>query len=201
LGYDLHITRRTSWSDEGGREISEREWAELIASDTELEPLPSMGPTAALWKGHSTLDEPWLMLERGNIDTKNPDDALIDKMVQIAHTLGAVVQGDDGETYPLAPRPGQAAAPESRPRGKGLFARLGEIFGGTSEVTTPAGVVLRKGARVREVIGDRHVGTIVAIDPDANMGMGTVTVRLDDGRVVTHSVIAPGIDPVEGPPA
>jgi hypothetical protein len=36
---------------------------------------------------------------KGNIYSKSPDDAIIDKMVAIAKELGATVQGDDGEIY------------------------------------------------------------------------------------------------------
>jgi hypothetical protein len=37
--------------------------------------------------------------DAGNIYTKNPDNPMIKKMVQIAHRLNAIVQGDDGEGY------------------------------------------------------------------------------------------------------
>ena len=41
----------------------------------------------------------WLDCVRGNIYTKNPDEPILAKMLQIAVALGARVQGDDGEFY------------------------------------------------------------------------------------------------------
>ena len=98
MGYDLHITRRANWSDEGN-DITADEWLELVNNDSELQLKTENGPYFAVWSGKSTLREPWLDWSRGQIQTKNPDDALIDKMVSIANKLHAVVQGDDGEVY------------------------------------------------------------------------------------------------------
>src|SRR5512140_1004998 len=98
MGYDLHITRRRDWSDDGP-EIAVREWLALIEADAELEPWPANGPHFALWKGAAAQDEEWLDWQEGNIYSKNPSPALIDKMVALAAQLNAKVQGDDGETY------------------------------------------------------------------------------------------------------
>jgi hypothetical protein len=98
MGYDLHITRRANWSD-NGNDIAVYEWIEIVKNDSELQLKPENGPYFAVWSGKSTLQEPWLDWSRGQIQTKNPDDALIDKMVSIAGKLHAVVQGDDGEIY------------------------------------------------------------------------------------------------------
>lgn len=38
-------------------------------------------------------------LVRGCISTKHPDQAILTKMLEMAGTLGARVQGDDGEEY------------------------------------------------------------------------------------------------------
>lgn len=35
----------------------------------------------------------------GNVDTKNPDHAVLAKALELAGVLGARVQGDDGELY------------------------------------------------------------------------------------------------------
>jgi hypothetical protein len=105
MGYEIHITRKTDWSDEDGPMIGEEEWLRLIEMDTELsldrETQCSFGDEAvvfAAWKG-----EPGsLRWFNGEITTKDPDRALILKMVQIAERLGAKVHGDDGEEYPGA---------------------------------------------------------------------------------------------------
>lgn len=52
-----------------------------------------------LWSGPSIYPDPWLDWSEGNIHSKNPDDRLIDKMVEVAKRLNAKVQGDDGEIY------------------------------------------------------------------------------------------------------
>jgi hypothetical protein len=36
---------------------------------------------------------------RGEVYTKNPDDHTLNKLIHIAHKLGARVLGDDGELY------------------------------------------------------------------------------------------------------
>jgi hypothetical protein len=57
------------------------------------------GDHFALWNGKSKYPDPWLDWFEGNVFSKNPDDPLIDKMVEIAKKLDAKVQGDDGEVY------------------------------------------------------------------------------------------------------
>ena len=99
MGYDLHITRARSWSDNSRHKISVEEWLACVAKDSELRLSPQTGPYFALWSGKSTHPDPWLDWSDGNIYTKNPDEALIEKMVSIARELRAEVQGDDGEIY------------------------------------------------------------------------------------------------------
>lgn len=99
MGYDLHITRADFWPDNKGREISAEEWLEVVRSDPELKLAGVNGPYFALWTGESEYAEPWLDWHRGNIYSKNPDDAIIGKMLEIAKRLNAKVQGDDGEVY------------------------------------------------------------------------------------------------------
>jgi hypothetical protein len=105
MGYDLHITRKAQWSDEDGPMIGEDEWLRIIETDPELtldrETQCSFGDedvVFAAWKGEAGA----LGWFNGEIGTKNPDRALILKMVEIAEQLGAKVQGDDGEEYPEA---------------------------------------------------------------------------------------------------
>ena len=99
MGYDLHITRAEHWSENKGREITLEEWLSLIAADPELKPDPDNGIEVALWSGPSRYAEPWFEWWEGNISTKNPDRAMVAKMLQMAKTLNAHVQGDDGEIY------------------------------------------------------------------------------------------------------
>ncbi len=99
MGYDLHVTRRSFWADEEGQSISIEEWLACAKDDPELRPdLENPG-----W-------ENWLIVlsegswplwweRRGKLVTKNPGPPAIAKLVRLALSLGATVQGDDGEVY------------------------------------------------------------------------------------------------------
>lgn len=100
MGYDLHITRADDWSDNQDQWISADEWLEYIKLDSELTLVPEQGEYYAEWSGTSEYDEPWFDWYNGNIETKNPDPPVIQKMIEIAIALNAKVQGDDGEMYP-----------------------------------------------------------------------------------------------------
>jgi len=85
MGYDLYITRRKSWSDEGN-EITAGECLAYVERDTELGLRPEDGPHFAEWRGGSS--DSWLDWSDGQICTKNPEAPLIEKMVAIARQLG-----------------------------------------------------------------------------------------------------------------
>jgi hypothetical protein len=100
MGYDLHITRAEEWSDNTDSEITPQEWLALIEADPELTLMNMSGyPYFARWSGPSQYDDPWFDFSGGNIYTKNPDEPMIAKMIEMAARLGAKVQGDDGELY------------------------------------------------------------------------------------------------------
>ena len=99
MGYDLHITRADDWSRNEGHEISAEEWHDLVELDTELRFARYNGPHFAIWNAHPDGAEVWLDWHDGNVTAKNPDEALLGKLLEIARKLNAKVQGDDGETY------------------------------------------------------------------------------------------------------
>ncbi|MFN3148678.1 hypothetical protein [Bremerella sp.] len=102
MGYDLHITRRKYHFDDEGPAISESEWRALVESDPELSfSNDGNGPLFATWNGECKYPDPWFAYsaDNGSINTKNPDEKIIAKMLEIAARLGAKVQGDDGEVY------------------------------------------------------------------------------------------------------
>jgi hypothetical protein len=109
MGYDVHITRAENWVDNDDHKIEASEWLALIESDPDLRLAGYNGPHFAIWDGHPVEDEAWLDWRGGNIETKNPDDPLLRKMIEIAGRLDAKVQGDDGEFYTeaslIAPKP------------------------------------------------------------------------------------------------
>lgn len=99
MGYDVHITRAEHWPKNQGHEISAAEWHAIINTDPDLRLAGYNGPHFAIWDGHPKVIEAWLDWYDGNITTKNPDEPLLHKMVDIAARLDAKVQGDDGELY------------------------------------------------------------------------------------------------------
>ncbi len=99
MGYDVHITRAEHWSENEGHQITPSEWHDVINSDPDLRLAGYNGPHFAIWDAHPKDGEAWLDWHDGNITTKNPDEPLLNKMVDIATRLNAKVQGDDGELY------------------------------------------------------------------------------------------------------
>jgi hypothetical protein len=116
VGYDIHITRKTNWFDESGPEITVNEWRRYIESDPEMRldgyaeakcadgsVLRVNDSSMAVWIKHpeheSSEGLAWLWVFYGNIQAKNPDEHTRRKMWQIANTLSAKVQGDEGEQY------------------------------------------------------------------------------------------------------
>lgn len=100
MGLELHITRAAFYADNDSQQISADEWLAYIASDSELTLSPENGEHFVIWSGKSAYDRPWLDWFEGNVFTKWPDTALYQKMLQIARTLNAKVQDDDGTIYP-----------------------------------------------------------------------------------------------------
>lgn len=116
MGYDLHTTRRSEWSDseENQNDISLKEWLSYIKTDNELQlsntyqiKVPGsktdsmIAPGFCEWINHPSNEKPYFDYHDGNISTKNPDEDTIKKMIAIAKLLNAKVQSDDVETYSL----------------------------------------------------------------------------------------------------
>lgn len=100
MGYDLHITRSDNWAESEETPISSAEWLAIVEADPELQLEPANGPYFAHWTGPCSYREGgWFDWNDGQIQTKNPDRAILAKMLAIAEKLGAAVQGDDGEPY------------------------------------------------------------------------------------------------------
>ena len=68
-----------------------------------------------------------------------------------------------------------------------------DALGSDPGSTPPAPLPFAVGQRVRTSWG--RPGTIVAIDPDADWGMGRIDIKYDDGRTATTSCIAHGLEP------
>ena len=117
MGYNLHITRKENWVDkDASSDITLQEWLDYVKKDPEMR-LDNFGEARitggekirveeegiCVWTKYSRNgiggNYAWFWLSRGNIDVKNPDGEMRNKMIDIAQRLGAKVQGDDGEPY------------------------------------------------------------------------------------------------------
>lgn len=99
MGYELHITRAEFWAENKRNRITREEWLSVIDEDAELTIDEHNGPLFAEWIPTTRHYSPWFDWSEGNIYTKNSDRKTLAKMLQIAESLGAVVQGDEGEIY------------------------------------------------------------------------------------------------------
>jgi hypothetical protein len=190
MGYDLHITRRKRWPDKGN-DISADEWLAYVRRDQELRLQPENGPYFAEWISASQLDGSWLDWSNGEIYTKNPEAALIDKMVAIARQFGGTVQGDDGEIYD-----GGSDKPRQLPLslGERLRAWFTRLRPRHSVKIEHEPLPFDVGDRVRDSWGNEH--TVIQIDPRAEHGLGVIRTRRDNGSELAHIMIAHGLKPV-----
>ena len=109
MAYNLHIHRRTDWSERGD-DITLAEWQALCEADPTLD-LTGVATTRnprtgevieikaeglARWDGLVTA---WFTLDRGRIKVDGAQDAILAKALAIADQLRARVQGDEGEFY------------------------------------------------------------------------------------------------------
>ena len=103
MGYDVHITRASDWSESESNPIRPNEWLAFVVADPELRLAPEngFGEYFALWIIDGT-ERTWFNWREGFISTKNPERDTVRKMLEIAAYFGAKVQGDDGEVYPTA---------------------------------------------------------------------------------------------------
>jgi hypothetical protein len=187
MGYDLHITRRRHWPDEGD-DITAQEWLAYVKQDSELRLQPENGPSFAEWRGAS--GTAWLDWSDGQIYSKNPEAALIEKLVSIGRQLGAKVQGDDGEVYEGGGRPPRQPLPSFSERVTGWFARF-RPKRSVPIVHEPLGFGV--GDKVLDSWGNEH--TVLDIDPKAEHGMGVIRTRRKDGTEHAHAMIAHGLKP------
>jgi hypothetical protein len=193
VGYDLHVTRGD------GKPIAEAEWRAYVAADPELEltgvadastsegTLRYESPGLARWRHHPDGEQVWFDFRHGEVMVKNPDEATIGKMLMVARALGGQVQGDDGEIY---------ESPGGVPREPrlSLAVRLGAWVARLrpQPKIDPAVVVFVVGQRVRDFRG--QLGTVAAIDVWANGGLGRIEVHFDDGRELTFTAVAHGLE-------
>ena len=111
MGYELHITRSRDWLASEADPIGEEDCGKLVDADPELkitEFAETSTPQGILrierlgltrWSGHPHGQTVWFDLDKGRVSVKNPDEAVVTKMIAVATSLGARVVGDEGEVY------------------------------------------------------------------------------------------------------
>lgn len=197
MGYELRITRRDFYNDDHGPEISSKEWLAVVDNDEELHLDAENGPYFAKFIGDCRYGrgKGWFDWANGCIFTKNPDEAILAKMLKLAEALNAKVQGDDGEIY-VKPDldsgflEAKASAPEPS-----LFDRLRSLFRTTlSPPVNRDELPFKVGDRVRDPWGAE--GLVMEIDRGAERGLGKITVRYEDGRILHVAIVAHGLERV-----
>jgi len=127
MGYEVHITRKKEWFSEDGPALSLEDWLDYVSRDHELradgfaeattpsgDTIRVDSPGIAVWtaySGHSVDGNmAWFCHFGDRITVKNPDPEILQKMHQIASSLGARVQGDEGEEYASNGEPVESTA-------------------------------------------------------------------------------------------
>lgn len=143
------------------------------------------------WRHHSRGSTVWFSYFEGNLSVKNPDDECLAKMKQIAAKLQAHLQGDDGELYEKEGFPPRQPTLSFRERMRIWLQHLRPHRRVKIEHRSPP---FQVGDRVRDAWGKQH--TVIAIDAQAEHGLGVIRTRGDDGTEQAWSIIAHGLEPV-----
>lgn len=105
MGIYVYVTRKPDPLESKGPEIGRAEWIRLVAEDPDLtlkEP-PNLSPRDegiyAAWSGYSGGYDVWFSLWDGNVEVKNPDDEIIDKLRFFAGKLNARIVSEEGEEF------------------------------------------------------------------------------------------------------
>ena len=191
MGYELFVTRRQEVFD-AGSEIPVAEWLSLVESDPELELVPEMGPYFARFLGACRYGDGngWFDWSGGNVFTKNPDEALLSKLLAISESLGGRVAGEENETY-TEPRL-NTGVEKPFAGSKSRVSLIDKLisFLGKRRPRNDTVLPFDEGDRVSDIWG--RVGTVKKIDRRAEHGMGRITVVYDDGREVAEAIVAHG---------
>lgn len=110
MGYDLHVIRGEEWSERV--EIPAEDWRVAVDDADDLRmtgfvevttpagaTLRCENPGLAEWSGHPSGKAVPFSFNRGQVVVKNPDPSTIARLLELAATLDARVQGDDGKFY------------------------------------------------------------------------------------------------------
>ena len=113
MAYSVHIVRIDQGSKGKSRPITLDEWLAYVRSDGEMrlkgtfvatsprgDTIKMDAPGLTKWIHSPTGNTAWFDHKKsGKISVGNPSPETLIKMFQVAETLGAIVQGDEGEHY------------------------------------------------------------------------------------------------------
>jgi hypothetical protein len=190
MGYSVYITRRQNWYDAAGSTISLEEWQALIDADPEFLWSPELGGNFAVWGVGGRDNQQWICWDAGNLESKHPDDAMVQKLCSLASSLGATVQGEGGEIYRSGATSQVHMPVPFAERARAIWLNLLARFRPPS-AESPGFEV---GARVRDYRG--RVGTVTRLDLRAESGLGVILVQYDDGCLEASSAIAHSLEPL-----
>lgn len=193
MGYNLYITR--TGDNEEKNHITSNEWLEIVSSDDTLTLDIENGPCFVEWNAHPQGKDIWFDLFEGSIEAKNPDDATIKKMLEIAKVLDAKVTGDDFEEYTEASDKSINKTPASNPlRWWDYLGKIFTIVPARTECTRKINnVTFKQGDRVRCLL--RGKGMILKIEKNDQGGcLDTLTVKFDTGSIQKMALHGSGLE-------
>ena len=154
-----------------------------------------------MWNAREGKDSgAWLDWKDGEIFAKNPEDALIEKMVEIAKVLGAKVQGDDDEVYK-----GGGAVPRAARLsvGEWIRAKVQNLVWGVRAARRKTenekrlveiASAFHVGQRVKSFFGSE--GVVTHINVQEPRGVGRISVRFANGKETHFALAASGLVPL-----
>ena len=182
MGYELYISRRKA-----GSQITSDEWSEYVAQHGELVPEPENGVHFVLCSDLGESEWAWLDWFDGKIHSKNPEPALINKMVKIAADFDAVVVGEEGELYRSGDEDPEPPTPSLWERLSSVLARL--LPKRKVETELPDFSV---GDKVVDPWG--NIATVTDIDVKANHGAGRIRTRWTNGETRSYFFFGHGLE-------
>ena len=98
-GYDVHISRKANWVDDKGPRIERSEFLQYMRTDPDIRRDLENTEDDFLVSIRGQTFPLWFNPRMGELYTKDPSPAAIEKLKQIAKALNARVQGDEGENF------------------------------------------------------------------------------------------------------
>ena len=100
MGYNLHIHLKENWFDEdSSKSITYEKWQAVAKADKDLEVVGTSSDIPSYGWTNSNTDAVSFHWSLEEVQVSFRGDAAILKAYELAHQLGAKLQGDEGEVY------------------------------------------------------------------------------------------------------